>query len=356
VTASTPFDGQYLQPNASNSAVEWWWAQAIGTPVDANPPPAFQLLFYEGYPFQVGPRDPSLPEFYIVINGFFPNGTQFALTIPASSATVTASGQTVAGVWGDVASFKGSPDISTWTATFTAPAYGLEGIFRLTSNAPHHFGCNSTTDPYFTSAVAGQTLSDAETVLYEELGWATSIPGGRATVDMVIDGSPLKINGFGYHDANWSPQPINALVSTWQFGSAQAGPYDLSYISVTPVNSTKILNTGFLSRNGVILQNQCSLQGTKSNDHSIVTPYGVQHDTVAGVDVPAGYIIGYILENGEKFSFNLTAEANAQNPDVNVYHRWVGTVTGGEVGGTQYSGLTVFEWLNPGLATYTPPE
>lgn len=247
---------------------------------------------------------------------------------------------------------------------------------KLTSNAPHHFGCNTTTDPYFFSVVpagASTNLSDAESILFTQFGWAASIPGKRlfrlifgiyyilnklpnegavAEVDMTVNGTRLSFTGQGYHDSNWSPTPLNAVISSWFFGSAQVGDYDLSYVSATPTNSTKILNTGYLSRNGVTLQNQCSLDGTKETDHSIVPPYGLEHDGVSGVDVPTGYIIQYILADGERFEFNLSSITGAQNPDQSVYHRWVGQATGGKVGEAPQSGLTVFEWLNPGLTTY----
>lgn len=181
--------------------------------------------------------------------------------------------------------------------------------------------------------------------------------GGVSEVDMTINGTQLQFTGHGYHDANWSPQPLNAAVSSWYFGSANVGDYDLSYISVTPTNSTKILNTGYLSRNGIVLQNQCSLQGTKQNDHSVITPYGSASDNITGgVNVPTGYIIDYILANGEKFSFNLSSVAGSQNPDSIAYHRWVGQATGGKVGESLSYGQTVFEWLNPSLMTYTIPS
>lgn len=175
-------------------------------------------------------------------------------------------------------------------------------------------------------------------------------------MDLTINGSKLQFSGNGYHDANWSPQPINAAVDTWFFGSAQIGPYDLSYISITPTNSQKILTTGYLSHNGVVLENQCSLQGSKTKDISVITPWGSHQDTVANVLVPQGFIIEYILQNGDQYRFNLTSTGGVQNPDQNVYHRWVGTGTGGKVGEPPSSGLTVFEWLNPGLAVYTPPS
>ncbi|TFY75736.1 hypothetical protein EWM64_g8276 [Hericium alpestre] len=80
------FDRQYIQPNASNDAGEWWWFQAIGEPGASGIPPAFQVLFYQGYAFQFGPRDPVLPEYYLDIKGFHADGSAFSLTLPAASS------------------------------------------------------------------------------------------------------------------------------------------------------------------------------------------------------------------------------------------------------------------------------
>ncbi|KAJ7202636.1 hypothetical protein GGX14DRAFT_463078, partial [Mycena pura] len=357
--SASAFDGQYIHPNASNVQVEWWWGQAIAQPIGNNPPAAFQFLFYQGYPVLAGPKDPTLPEFYVSINGFFPNGTQFAGTLPATSGTVSASGQDVTGTWDGAGSFQGSADLKTFTATFDAPALGFVGTVTLRTNAngaAHHFGCNTTSDPYFTSAVpAGAVLSDAETVLFKQLGWATTLPGAISEVNMVIGGAPLSFTGQGYHDANWATAPLNDAVSTWFFGSATVGEYDFSYVSAQAPGSTMVLTTGYLAQNGVVLQNQCSVAGKKNTDISKATPYGLEHDAVAGVDVPTGFIIEYVLKNGECFQFNLSSiGGGAQNPDQSIYHRWVGRATGGKVGAKPQNGLTVFEWLNPGLVPYSP--
>ena len=179
--------------------MEWWWGHAIAHPQGDNPPAAFQFLFYQGlylyfhwhlpechfiltnlFPkgYAFGPCDPSLPEFWVAINGFFPNGTQFASTLPATSGDVTTSGQEVTGIWDGAGGFKGSADFSTFTVTFNASSAGFVGTVELRSNAVHHFGCNSTTDPYFSSAIpSGTKLSDAESLLYTQLGWATAEPG-----------------------------------------------------------------------------------------------------------------------------------------------------------------------------------
>ncbi|KAF7291120.1 hypothetical protein MIND_01255100 [Mycena indigotica] len=349
-----PFDGQYLKPNASNTAVEWWWGHAIAEPTGNNPPAAFQYLFYQGYPFALGPRDPTLPEFYIVVNGFFPNGTRFSGTIPATSGTVTSHAQEVAGSWGGAGSFRGSPDLSTFTIHLDAPEYGFVGSVKLTSRAAHHFGCNTTSGPYFESILDQHTtLSAAEEILFTKLGWAISVPGAVSEVDMKINGARLRFTGQGYHDANWAPAPLNTAVDSWFFGTASVGDYDLSYISVSPSNSTRTLNTGYLAHKGIVLQNQCSLEGTKSKDRSVIKPYGLDQSS-SGVPVPTGFIIDYILGNGEMYSFNLSSVgSSAQNPDEVVYHRWVGQASGGKVGGVSEQGLTVFEWLNPGLVPYS---
>lgn len=174
-------------------------------------------------------------------------------------------------------------------------------------------------------------------------------------MDVVVDGIPLQFTGDGYHDANWAPEPLNNIVSTWYFGSGQVGPYDFSYVSATPVSTNSpsplTLNTGYLSIDGVILQNQCSVEGTKTKDISTITPYGSVEDN--GLTIPAGYVLEFVLGDGETYSFNLSS--SGQNPDQSIYHRWVGTVVGGNVASEeQLEGSTVFEWLNPGLVVYTP--
>lgn len=140
---------------------------------------------YPGYPIQEGDRDPTLPEYYITINGFLSNGTAISLTIPSDTGDITTTdgSEEVTGTWGTVGSFHLEPDFSSWTVNFTAEEYGLTGkIVFIPNSAEHHFACNTTKEPYFSGAVEslvsnGTTLSDAEDILYNQLGWATTIPG-----------------------------------------------------------------------------------------------------------------------------------------------------------------------------------
>ncbi|KZT00073.1 uncharacterized protein LAESUDRAFT_764941 [Laetiporus sulphureus 93-53] len=348
---ATSFDGQYIDVNVSNVAVEWWYAQAVAVPVGDNPAANVEVLFYQGYPILEGSRDPSDPEYYVTINGIFANGTAFNFNLPASTGAVTSCDDAVHGSWGEVGSFHVDEDLSSFTATISAPAFGVSGTIQLQSNAVHHFACNSTVDAYFDSAMSSDLqLNTAEEILFEQLGWATTIPGGTAHVNLSIDGTAFDIIGNGYHDANWSPVPLNEVVSSWYFLQAQVGPFDMSGILAVPLNSTRNLSTGYLSESGVILQNQCSLAGSRTTDFSNITTYGSYHDSTSNVTLPTGFILSYITANGDEYAFNLTSLG--QNPDETIYHRWIGTASGGEVGGAQYTGTTVFEWLNPGLNIY----
>ncbi|KAH9940689.1 hypothetical protein B0H21DRAFT_571721 [Amylocystis lapponica] len=350
---SVPFDGQYISPSSSNDAVEWWYVQAIAEPVGDEPPVNLIVLYYQGYPIASGPPTSGDPEYYIAISGVLPNGTSFSYTLPADSGSVTASGQEISGTWGSVGSFKTSAGLDSFDASFSGQ--GIEGSLTFTGSAAHHFGCNTTSSAYFESAIpSGATLNSAENILYNQLGWSTTIPGGQANVSFSINGTSFTFTGNAYHDANWLPAPLNDVVSSWYFLNAQVGPYHVSDVLVTPINSTRQLGTGYLSADDVVLQNQCSVVGAKTTDISTVTPFGEVHDSVSNVTLPAGFVIDYTLGNGDKYSFNLTARA--QNPDQAIYHRWVGSATGGKVGGEQYTGTTLFEWLNPGMNVYNPSQ
>lgn len=345
------FDGQYVYPTVLNSETEWWWSHAVADDaIGANPPASIQVIFFMGYLF--GPPIPVIsPQFYISVTGNYADGRTFSYTLPALNGVVTSIGQEVDGLWLGAGRFKTSADLSTYTITFDGLLSPIKGTIKLTSNAPHHFGCNSTTSPYFDSDIPSGRLTESETKLYSQIGWPATIPGGKAVVDLKIAGKSFQFEGTGYHDQNWMPEPIQNFISTWYFGAATVGPYTFSYLAVRTIDSDRTLTTGFLARDGIVLQNQCGTD-KQGNDRSSLTPFGVIHNPVSGVDVPQGYNIDYILTNGEQYSFQLTEIAEVV--DMNVYHQSVGSVKGGKVGEEPSEGHTVFEWLNPGLVTYTP--
>lgn len=267
---------------------------------------------------------------------------------------MTTIGEQVTGEWTGVGGFKTSGDLSSFQVYFDAPHVldsPVTGTVIMKGNAPHHFACNTTTSPTFESAIPEGELTANEEAIYRDVGWAITIPGGVAVVDLTIEGSRQFFRGSGYHDQNWFPGLLSDVVATWSFGAGQAGPYTFSYIVIQARNSSRTLTTGFLARSGVILQNQCGTEKI-GNDRNVLTPYGIDSDSRSGVPTPKGYIVEYILGNGERFEFNITALG--RNPDIETYHRSVGTAVGGRVGERPSRGSTLFEWLNPGLLPYVP--
>ncbi|GBE84145.1 hypothetical protein SCP_0601230 [Sparassis crispa] len=355
VKDTVPFDGQYLAANSSNTQTEWWYIQGVSEPVGDESPSSVVVVFYQGNVLYTAPAGNMEPEFTISISGFLSNGTTYNVTIPTTTGTITTDGQAVDGTWGTAGKFFLSSDLNTFTVELNSPEYGMSGSIVLTSSASPHYACNVTDDPYFDTAVpAGVSLSPTETALFTEFGWAVTIPGGQAVVDLLIDGTPLQFIGNGYHDHNFSPAAIFGYASQWQWLQAQVGPYVLTGAIMQAINSTLIANTGYLAESGVVVQNQCSLVGSRRVDFNSVTPYGASFDNVTGAVVPQGFLLDYTLEDGEQYSFNLTTVGTF--PDTPIYYRWIGTATGGKVGGVQYTGTTIHEWLDPSLSLYTPSQ
>ncbi|GBE84143.1 hypothetical protein SCP_0601210 [Sparassis crispa] len=338
VKDTVPFDGQYLAANSSNTQTEWWYIQGVSEPVGDELPSSVTVTFYQGNVLYTSPAGSTEPEFTISIDGFLSNGTAYNVNIPTTTGTITTEGQAVDGTWG-----------------LNSPEYGISGSIVLTSSASPHYACNVTDDPYFDTAVpTGVSLSPTEKMMFTEFGWTVTIPGGRAVVDLLIDGTPLQFTGNGYHDHNFSPAPVFGYASQWYWVQAQLGPYLVAGVVMQAINSTNLANTGYLSESGVVLQNQCSFQGSRTVDFNTVTPYGASLDNVTGAVVPQGFLLGFTLEDGEQYSFNLTTVGTF--PDTAIYYRWIGTATGGKVGGVEYTGTTIHEWLDPSLSLYTPSQ
>jgi hypothetical protein len=271
--------------------------------------------------------------------------------------TVETNGQAVTGNWGDMGTFSLAADFSTLDLEFNDPANALSGTISFKNlGTPARTACNGTTkgSPYFDSLSTGQTLNEYETDLYENLGWAIAMPRASANVDLKIDGKELKFNNApAYHDHNWLPSGVDKFLYTWIVGLGSCGPYDVSFVEVQALDSSldKDIVSGFLTENGQFLHNQCYIRGNKAKvDTMEVRLTGQEFDPLSGVDVPTGWEVEFVLDNGKEYFFKL--DNTIQNPARSVYHRWHTSGSGGEKGGKQYECFLTTDWLNPGLAVY----
>jgi len=65
--------------------------------------------------------------------------------------------------------------------------------------------------------------------------WLPSVPQGVAQVRYKIGQEEYRASGSGYHDHNWGDVPMQALMHSWYWARAKAGPYTViaSHITAT---------------------------------------------------------------------------------------------------------------------------
>ncbi|KAI0635482.1 hypothetical protein C8Q77DRAFT_1217290 [Trametes polyzona] len=284
-----PHDGQYID----------WWVQAGRPGEGGGPPQSLHVTFYQDM-YSCASGGANAPEYYTVLNGAFPNGTAFAYDLPATTATVSHVGKAVSSYWTDADSLENSADLSTSTVPLDCPEFGAKGTLDIQSDAPYHFGCNTTFSPYSESALpANVELTESEAIFFQQRGWATSQPGDAARVDVTLGNSCLQFPGLGYHEQNWRP-----------LGCGQ-------------------FHTGFFERAGTVPQYQCSLQGSRTGDAVTITLYGLVFDAPSGVNVMEGFVLKYTLKDGEQHRVDIMGQS------------------------LQYfTGVLVYDWLNPSLRPY----
>ena len=169
-------------------------------------------------------------------------------------------------------------------------------------------------------------------------------PGGETTVDLEFEGAPLKFTGRGYHDAVFASSSFESFAESWYFAGGEIGPYRMSCLLVSAINSSNAVNTGYLSNDGDIVQNQCSVYGTRKTDFNTITPYGIIVDN-DGSFLPAGFTVEYTLTDGQKVTFDI--RPSNMVIDQPILHRWVATAKGGKPG-EAFEGQVMLEYFARG--------
>lgn len=125
-----PFDGPKF--DFFNSTVyQWWYFDVVSSNLDSSVAVEFQV----GSELALGLGNLSEVLTYVSVSGKFPNGTLFDVgAIPADNITIQTVGQGSSGVWVDSGcSWTGTPDLSQYSLTLNAPAFGVHGTILLNS-------------------------------------------------------------------------------------------------------------------------------------------------------------------------------------------------------------------------------
>ena len=76
--------------------------------------------------------------------------------------------------------------------------------------------------------------------------WLPSVPEGKVTADITVDGKKLALNGSGYHDHNWGNIGMFWLMHHWYWGRAKVGEYHfrITY-SAEDIIETFVVDQGY---------------------------------------------------------------------------------------------------------------
>jgi hypothetical protein len=334
VSSQSPFDGPKV--NAMNSSsYDWWYFDAVSSDGKSG----IQVVFLRGG-FDIF----ELPQINnVIFTVVFPNGTSYNEVFPANISEVSTEGFGSSGNWpGSGFSFTGSPDLSTYCVQIDNDQ--VKGSFYIKSIAPAHYPNGSP--PQTTSAVS--------TTISPFIEWCNAIPGGISTVDITILGTPFQLkNAIGYHDKNWGGISVfdPNILNSWYWGHATVGPYTLVFYDlISGVTGTRF-SSAYLAENGVLLFATQNTPFSASSAFSLVLPYGNNTQfpppNEFNATLPLGFSVTFVDTNGDEYSFLTKSENVAldENLVIGRYNRWVGTATGGKVGGTAGTGVSTTEWL-----------
>ena len=83
--------------------------------------------------------------------------------------------------------------------------------------------------------------------------WLPSIPEGRVSGTLIVDGETIEVGGTGYHDHNWGNTGMFWLMHHWYWGRAKIGDYQIisSYITAHEKYGYEHFPIFFLAKNGV---------------------------------------------------------------------------------------------------------
>ncbi|KAF2150927.1 hypothetical protein K461DRAFT_279708 [Myriangium duriaei CBS 260.36] len=156
---------------------------------------------------------------------------------------------------------------------------------------------------------------------------------------MTINGTAFKFNGPVESEHQWGP-PYQNTYSRFLYGHAQIGPYDFVFYTIAPVGEPNTWATiGYVGADGKILFNRCNKAASHDKTGvTIVTQSGVQNVTGAPFPFPTKVVVEFVEDSGHIYKFEIELPfASAASVGVGFYSELSGPVTGGKVGGKQYT-------------------
>ena len=161
-----------------------------------------------------------------------------------------------------------------------------------------------------------------------------------------INGTILDFVGPFEAETSYGP-PYQDIYSRFYYGFAKVGPFDIVFWDVAPPGEpTKFATIGYLSEHGQLLVNECNTIAQRPVAITTITPTGTRDIPGLQFPTPQGLDIDFTDKRGEKFHFHINSTTiRGSTLPIGSYANGEGTVTGGCIGGKQYTGNAQIQYF-----------
>ncbi|CEL01959.1 hypothetical protein ASPCAL01535 [Aspergillus calidoustus] len=253
-----PITADYLTPSpdqsdldapklshANASTFDWWTFDAIAI---ENPNVSLAVTFSTagpvGYPLSLPNTTHIEPvpgngsqsnngALWAHIWATFEDGRRLSVAVPVETARMSGSGDSSIAIWHGGGGWMGSEEgyEVEIEVNRTEARDGLEplrvlGRISYEKIAPSHSHC-SIPNNFSTSLGLGE----------QGLGWVSVMPDAIASVDVDVNGTRLRFDGYGSHDKIWSNRPFTQTTKSLTRGRAHLGLHSISWLAYTPLHS-----------------------------------------------------------------------------------------------------------------------
>ncbi|KAH8585308.1 hypothetical protein B0O99DRAFT_696652 [Bisporella sp. PMI_857] len=254
------------------------------------------------------------------------DGSRSRVEIPTSSLNVSAIGKGSAAEaddnsWG----WTSTSSLSGYTLHFDRPDQGLYGDITMESLGPSHVQCS-------------ESLPGAAYEFFPGLNWINNIPDAKSTVNLTINGTSIAFTGNSYEDKLWGVITAIGGVNQWYWGRGKAGNYSVVWYYVLFPDGTTV-TSAYILKDSKVVYAGC-------DDKIVVRPYGegITYPISGSFDGLEGYTINIDAGSIGKFAFT-SQRVHAVGGTTDMYHRWIGNLTGGIIGGTNATGPSLWEFV-----------
>ncbi len=101
--------------------------------------------------------------------------------------------------------------------------------------------------------------------------WLPSVPHGRVTGSVAVEGRRIEVIGSGYHDHNWGNAALTELIHDWYWGRARVGDYTIiaSFITAEQRYGSSTFPIFLLAKGDEVLVGESSHVTFSSSDVTI---------------------------------------------------------------------------------------